>query len=87
MIESASLENEAEHVIATTLRRCTNLQELELFGCNISDEQLLPIVETMRGRASLEILDLEYNRIGNAGCEALDLTGNEFDNDGTTLHT
>jgi len=99
-IESASLENEGEHVIATTLRRCTNLQELELFGCsNISDEQLLPIVETMRGRASLEILDLEYNRIGNAGCEVLatlledpisnlctlDLTGNEFDNAGTTI--
>ena len=38
---------------------------------NISDVQLLPIVEAIRGHGFLERLNLMKNNIGNVGCEAL----------------
>ena len=70
-ITRADLQNGGENVIATTLRRCTNLTDIDLYGCNITDGQLLPIVEAVRGHRSLKILDLNNNRIGNAGCETI----------------
>ena len=96
---NASLENEGEHVIATTLRRCTHLQKIGLYNCNIDDEQLFPMVEIVRGHASMEELWLRGNSIGNAGCSilatlledqnsnlcTLDLTSIEVDNEGTTI--
>ena len=86
-------------IITTTLRMCTNLIKIELFDCNITGEQLLQMVEAVRGHRSLAILDLESNRIGNAGCEVLDtllhdpscnlqildLRRNNIDNEGATI--
>ena len=37
----------------------------------MTDEQLLPMVEAIRGHRSLETLRLNYNRIGNVGCETV----------------
>ena len=47
-----------------------NLQHIELC-CNITDEQLLPLVEAIRGHTSLMYLDLRSNRIGDVGCAAI----------------
>ena len=71
IIQNASLQNGGENIIVATLRSCRNLQRVELNYCGISDEQLLPIVDTIRGHCMLEELDLYANRIGNAGCETL----------------
>ena len=107
-INNANLKNGGEHIIAQTLRRCTNLKRISLSMCiiinddqtwsYINDGQLLPIVEAVRGHRSLKILDLNNNRIGNAGCETIatllrdsnsninhiDLRNNDIDNEGVT---
>ena len=71
-ISNAGLQNGGENVITTTLRRCTNLQQIALSCCNINDEQLLQnIVEAVRERHSLKKFGLVANRIGNVGCETL----------------
>ena len=49
----------------------TNLRDIILIRLDITDEQLLPMVEAIRGHTLIEELDLNHNRIGNAGCEAL----------------
>ena len=98
-ITYVSLSNGGDTIITTTLRMCTNLIKIELFDCNITGEQLLQMVEAVRGHRSLKILDLESNRIGNAGCEVLDtllhdpscnlqildLRRNNIDNEGATI--
>ena len=38
---------------------------------NITDDQLLPIVEAIRGHSLLERLSLLHNNIGDTGCETL----------------
>lgn len=53
------------------VRGFTNLNYVSLHRCNISSEQLLSIVEAIRGHRLLEELHLVYNSIGNAGCGAL----------------
>jgi len=58
-------------VINTTLRRCTHLKQVELIECNMTDEELLSIVEAIKGHPTLEKLYLYANSIGNVGCEAL----------------
>ena len=60
-----------DSIVTTTLQRCMNLKEISLTGSDITDAQLLPMVEAVRGHASLEKLNLEYNRIRCAGCDAL----------------
>jgi len=42
-----------------------------LIYCQITNEHLLPIIEAIRGRKSLEQLSFYGNSIGNAGCEAI----------------
>ena len=98
-IESAILRHTGGDRIATTLRKCTNLVQLYLSCCNIPDQQLLPIVEAVRGQPSLEILNLYGNGIGKAGLRALasllsdpisnlqslNLERNGIDNDGATI--
>jgi len=64
-------QNQGYNIITTTLQCCTNLKEINLFGCNITVNQLVPMVEVMRGLRSLVELYLNNNNIGNAGCEAL----------------
>ena len=59
-------------IISDAVRSCcTNLREISLHSCGLRDNQLLPIVEAVRGRASLESLDLSHNRINNAGCDTI----------------
>ena len=64
------LQNGGENAIATTLRNCTNLKQMCIARCNITDE-LLPMVDAIRGNRSLEELDLSGNRIGRLGCDAI----------------
>jgi len=85
-----------EHIIASFLWSCINLQEINLNECNITDEQLTPIIEAKCGHPALKKLSLYHNRIGNIGCEAiaamfeypyfslqrLDLSYNEINNEG-----
>ena len=70
-IFNARLQNGGDQVVAATLRNCTNLKNIDLHECNMSDEQLLSIVGAIRGLTSLVVLNLHNNRIGNTGCEAL----------------
>ena len=68
-ISRADLQNGGDNIIATTLQCCTNLEQLVLFSCNITTEQLSSMVEPIR--SSLQRLDLHLTEIGNTGCEAL----------------
>ena len=68
---NAGLQNGGDRVIVDTLRCCTNLSNIHLSGCNITDEQLLPMVDAIRGYRMLEGLSLGRNRIGNAGGAAI----------------
>ena len=71
-IWSCNIGNVHERVILNTmLSDCTNLNEFSFNHNSMTDEQLLLMVEAMRGHPSLKKLCLSYNRIGNAGCEAL----------------
>ena len=72
-ISRAQLQNGGGDIIATTLSRCTNLEEIYLYNNNITNAQLLPIVNAIRGghHQVLEGLYLSANNIGDAGCEAL----------------
>jgi len=58
-------------IINTTLSSCTHLKRMHFNHNNMTDEQLLPMVEAIRGHRSMEVLQLNYNRIGNVGCQAL----------------
>ena len=93
-------QNLVEQTTAT-LRMCTNVQEFTWFGCNMTNEQLAPIVSVVREHCGLEKLVLSHNRIGDAGCEALasliedpnsnlrilDIGGNPIGNDGASTIT
>lgn len=70
-IVSNQLDNNGHRMVNTLLRDFTLLKKVTLHGCGITDDKLLPIVDVLRGRASLEELHLPYNSIGNSGCEVL----------------
>jgi len=57
--------------ICVSLRFLTNLEQIDIVDCNIADDQLLPMVEAIKGHHLLKKLNLCGNRIGSAGCEAL----------------
>ena len=98
LIQSAGLQSGGDRVIGDTLSNCRNLKIVTLNDCNITHEQLLPIVDAKRGHCMLESLDLGDNDIGNAGCDAiaalladpncklrtLHLERNAIDNEGAT---
>ena len=69
-ISNSNLQSGGDRVVAGNLRSCRNLQIFALNYCNITDEQLLTIVDAVRGHR-LKVLGLNGNRIGNAGCEAI----------------
>ena len=99
-IQHTILDNGGGNVITETLRLCTNLKAINLPDNNITDEQLLPMIEAIKGGCytSLEQLNLFGNRIGNAGCHALvtllehtnsslqylNLNSNQIGNEGAT---
>lgn len=82
-------------LFTTTLRCSPNLKQLELLECNITDELLLQLIESVR-ECALEKLGLTTNRIGNTGCDilaalledpkcnihTLDLNNNQIGNEG-----
>ena len=71
-ISGARLQNGGGDIVANTLRRCTNLQRVDLYENNMTDAQLLPIVDAIRGHHNkLEELRLDDNNIGDVGCEAI----------------
>jgi len=57
-IIEADLQNGGDRVIVNTLRCSRNLQTVVLNNCNITDAQLLPIVNAVRGHNMLEVLSL-----------------------------
>jgi len=66
------LQNGGESVVATALRSCINLKTFSLTYGNVTDGQLLPIVEALRGHCLLEDLSFVGNRlIGDRGCKAV----------------
>ena len=78
-IRMPDIQNGGEQVIAETMRRCTNIQELDInsialggFDINsMTRRQLLqPIAEAIRGHSSLEKLSLDNCQVGNQ-CEVL----------------
>lgn len=85
-------------LIANTIMSCTNLIEITLLHCSITDEQLLPLVDAIR-HTSLEKLCLSTNAIQNVGCQAistlledhrctlntLDLYNNAISNEGAVI--
>ena len=99
-INNAVLDNGGCNAITETLRWCTNIKIINLAHNRITDEQLSPIVEAIKGgcNSSLEKLYLCFNRIGNAGCHALatllenpnsnlqflNLNANQIGNEGAT---
>ena len=54
-----------------SLRFLTNLKQIDIVDCNITDCQLLPMVKAIKGHHMLKKLNLCGNRIGSASCEAL----------------
>ena len=60
-----------EHTITTTLKYCNNLQTIRLTYCNITDDQLVPMVEAISDHNTVEQLSFYGNRIGNRGTEAI----------------
>lgn len=67
----ADLRDGGDRILADTFRSCTNLKHISLQSCNMYSENLIPMVDALRGQYSLKRLDLGSNGIGNAGCEAL----------------
>ena len=58
-------------VVADTLSSCTNLKTILLYRCGVTDEQLIPMIDAVRGHRQLEEWELSLNSIGNVGCDAL----------------
>jgi len=70
-INTMPLVNSGEKLMADLLRGCTNIREITYIYSELTDDQLLPIVEAIRGHGLIEKLDLDNNNIGDTGCEAL----------------
>jgi len=70
-INTMPLVNSGEQIMADILRGFTNLREIVYIHSELTDDQLLPMVEAIREHGLIEELCLFNNRIGNAGCEAL----------------
>ena len=66
-----NLQHGGVDIIATTFRCCANICEIVMPNCNMTGEQLLPMVEAIRGHRKLKKLHLVNNNIGNAGCDAI----------------
>jgi hypothetical protein len=97
-IQNTNLQNGGDSILVNTLKSCTNLKKIALFGCGINGDRLTRVVEAIRGHRMLEELYLFGNSIGNAGCTAiatlledpncnlrhLNLLGNNIGNEGVT---
>ena len=74
-INNADLQNGGVDSVVLNLRRCRNLRSISLNGCDLTGEQLMPMIDAVNGNPSLEILLLGSNRgsnrIGDDGCETI----------------
>ena len=70
-ITHCNIQNQGYNIITTTLQCCTNLRMINLYQCDVTADQLLPMIEAMRDLRSLHTLFLNFNSIGDAGCEAI----------------
>ena len=76
-ISSIDLLDGGDRIVTSSMRSLSNLRVVSLINCRMRDEQMLPMVEALRGNRSLERLVLSFigrigdNTIGNTGCEAL----------------
>jgi len=68
---SSPLQIGGRHILTLPLQRCTNLTHINLTHCNMTDEELIPISQAIRGHPSLKMLNLMGNRISMFGCAAL----------------
>ena len=83
-VEYADLQHGGDQYVASMLKKCSNLKDIKLSGCNITDDQLLLMVNAIKDHTLLEKLCLGGNRIGNAGCQAL---GTLLSDPSPALHT
>ena len=60
-IQRTGQNNGGGNAFAAILRNCTYLKQICITGCNITDEQTLPMADAIRGNRSLEELDLSVN--------------------------
>ena len=70
-IQNTNLRNGGVDTLVNTLKSCRDLKRIFLYVCNLTDEQLLPILEAIRCHRMLEKLLLSGNHIGNVGCGAI----------------
>ena len=66
-ISVARLRNGGDRVIAEMLRSCKNIKSIDLYGCIITDDHLLPIVEAVQGHTALTELSLHENTLRPPG--------------------
>jgi len=65
-ISDTLLDNGGDHLVAATVKSCTNLKTINIQKCFISDKEFLPIADAISGNYMLEELGLESNFIGMA---------------------
>jgi len=70
-IHTMPLVGSGEQIMADILRGFTNLRQLTFVYSELTDDQLLPMVEAIRGYTLIEMLEIAHNNIGDTGCEAL----------------
>ena len=70
-IHTMPLVGSGEQIMADILRGFTNLRQLTFIHSELTDDQLLPMVEVIRGYTLSENLNFDNNNIGDTGCEAL----------------
>ena len=46
------LQNGDDGILSETLRRCTNLKKIDVLNSNVTDEQIVPMIEAIRGHNS-----------------------------------
>ena len=65
------LDNGGCRFLTKAMRKCTNLKFIELYNCNINDDQLGRITESVSEHRLLENVKFGNNRISATGCEAI----------------
>ena len=63
----------AGNCVINTLTNCTNIEDICIVHCGLTDQQLIPMLEAIKGHCSLERINLRSNRIGNESCKSLSL--------------
>ena len=59
------------HALASTLRRCGDVEEINLKVCTIDGYRMRELAPVIRGAIRLKNIDLGWGTIGTVGCHAL----------------